>query len=433
MRRCALVLSLVGLHTGALAATLTVGAGKTYARIEDAVTAARAGDTIAVYRASGNGAYIRPMISVAKANLKIIGMGTTLILLDGTGGSYSGAGSVPRALIQVNPGGDGLLIENLDLRNAHNDTHNGAGVRINQASRVTIRKCRITANDMGIMSNGNGSPTSAADQLIEYCRIDANGSLADPGYNHNLYLGGTNATVQFCEISGALTGHNFKSRAHFNLIRYNYIHDSANRELDLVDASDTSRPNSHSVLLGNLIVKKANTNGNRGTVHFGQDGGGNHDGTIYFINNTVVTPYLSPVLQLTASQGKARFVNNVIFNSAQSAPTLVQLPAGVAPSAVTGDNNWISKGYVLVGTSISASTRYQGPSVTSHPGFASVSNRDYWILTASATFPTILAPTYIDGTGVSRSGMPTFQYKATANSLAVSWTAKRYLGAGLKR
>ncbi|MBX7133335.1 MAG: hypothetical protein K1X67_11725 [Fimbriimonadaceae bacterium] len=433
MRRFGASLLFVGLYSGVHAATLTVGAGKTYARIEDAVTASRAGDTIAVYRASGSGAYVRPMISIAKANLKIIGMGTTPVLLDGTGGNYSGAGSVPRALIQVNPGGDGLLIENLDLRNAHNDTHNGAGVRINQASRVTIRKCRITANDMGIMSNGNGSSTSASDQLIEYCRIDGNGSLADPGYNHNLYLGGTGATVQFCDIAGALTGHNFKSRAHFNLIRYNYIHDSANREIDLVDASETARPNSHSVLLGNLIVKKANTDGNRGTVHFGQDGGGQHSGTLYLINNTIVTPYLSPVLLMTASQGKARFVNNVIFNSAQSAPALIQLPAGAPPSTVTGDNNWISKGYSLAGTAISLATRYQGSSIASHPGFANVTNKDYWILPASATFPTIAAPTYLDGGGVSRSAIPTFQYRAVAQSLAISWTSKRYLGAGLKR
>ncbi|MFN8219030.1 MAG: hypothetical protein U0S12_02720 [Fimbriimonadales bacterium] len=60
--------------------------------------------------------------------------------------------------------------------------------------------------------------------------------MADPGYNHNLYLGGTSVTIQFCEIYGALTGHNLKSRAHFTRVQYNLHPRLREPEMDLVDA-----------------------------------------------------------------------------------------------------------------------------------------------------------------------------------------------------
>ena len=38
-----------------------------------------------------------------------------------------------------------------------------------------------------------------------------------------------------CEVHSSLTGHNVKSRAHRTVVEACYIHDSANREFDLVD------------------------------------------------------------------------------------------------------------------------------------------------------------------------------------------------------
>ena len=130
---------------------------------------------------------------------------------------------------------------------------------------------------MGVMSNGDGTPNAAADQRIEYCEIHHNGDPAEPGQNHNLYLGGTSVTLSFCEIHSSLTGHNVKSRAHQIRVQYCFIHDSANRELDLVDSDDTARPESHALLLGNIIVKSPQCAGNRSVIHFGQDGGKERD------------------------------------------------------------------------------------------------------------------------------------------------------------
>lgn len=424
MKRHLIVVSFLTLASFCQANTLTVGPEQSYATIEAANAAAKSGDTIAIFPTT----YLQPAILVTKPNLKFIGQGQGVVL-DGTGFDYSGSGSTPRAIFQINPSATGVTIENLELRGAHNASFNGAGVRINQAKNVTVRKCRIHENDMGIMSNGDGSSTnSAANQLIDQCTIFQNGNTKDPGQNHNLYLGGTNVTVQFCDIYGATTGHNLKSRAHFNLIQYNKIHDSANRELDLVDGWDTSRPNSNSVLLGNQIIKRVSTNGNRAVIHFGQDGGGAHDGTIFLINNTIITTYQSAVLQLTAVQARAKLFNSIIFNPEQNAPTLLSVPSDVSSTVVEGNNNWISRAYSLEGSGISAATRFMGPTRDSDPGFVNALSQDYFLKRDAATYSAMASPYFIDSDGVSKIEYPRFQFEHQA----VKWSVKTYLGAGLR-
>ena len=253
-------------------ANLEVGPGKGYSRIEEAVAAAKSGDTILVYPDPAG--YPRTAIRVQVASLTIRGIGSKPIPIMGGDFDYSGSGSVPRAIIQIEPTGMGAKIENLDLSGAHNQSFNGAGVRIQGASNVAVRDCIIRENDMGIMSNGKeGDPKAASNQLIEYCLIERNGNFKDPGYNHNLYLGGSTVRLLHCEIRNSTTGHNVKSRAHYLEIEGCYIHDASSREIDLPEAWDTSRPNSNAVLIGNLIVKDPKCTGNRGVIHYGVEKG----------------------------------------------------------------------------------------------------------------------------------------------------------------
>ena len=146
---------------------------------------------------------------------------------------------------------------------------------------------RFTATTWGSCRNGDGTEARGLDQRIEHCRIHHNGSFEEPGYNHNLYLGGTSVVLRFCEVHHSLTGHNVKSRAHHTRVEYCYIHDSANREFDLVDAADTERPESHAVILGCIVVKDPQSKGNKTVLHFGQDGGREHDGTVTLAFNTI--------------------------------------------------------------------------------------------------------------------------------------------------
>jgi hypothetical protein len=271
------------------------------------------------------------------------------IPLRGAGFDYSGRGSVPRAIVQFNKGADGCVIEGFTLSGAHNESHNGAGIRINGANDIIVRHCEIHGNDMGIMSNGDGTRATAVNQLIEGCLIHGNGAPADPGYNHNLYLGGTSVTLLGCEVHSSLTGHNIKSRAHVTRIIACYVHDSANREIDLVDGkSDTTIPESDAWLEGNTIVKGEKGQGNRGVIHFGQDGGHEHDGTLYLRHNTIVTPFISPVVQLSSKLAKVRLFNNIISDGGTHRNGQVLLSLGDhegAPGIVGGSNNWLASGF----------------------------------------------------------------------------------------
>lgn len=317
-------------------ATLDVGDGKAFVRIEDAVRAAHPGDEIRVFPKSAG--YPRTAVLIRTAGLKIVGQGR--IKIDGSGFDYSGVGSVPRAIFQVDPSADGVDIENFELVGANNASHNGAGLRINAANRCTLRNCSVHGNNMGIMSSGSvGDARAGSNQIIDHCEIYGNGDFSDPGYNHNLYLGGTSVTIQFCDIHDSLTGHNIKSRAHFTVVQYCSVHDSANREMDFVDAWDTERPCSNVVLIGNVIRKSPESKGNRTVIHFGVEKG-ERDGTIYLINNDIFTPFASPVVQMTSASSSSQFFQNRIECLGQAHPVFTE-------GAVFGSGNVISPNYDL--------------------------------------------------------------------------------------
>ncbi|MDD4270601.1 MAG: right-handed parallel beta-helix repeat-containing protein [Thermoguttaceae bacterium] len=335
---------------GVSAATLEVGPGKRFARIEEANAAAAAGDEILVHPLSGDEPYRRAAVFVRQPRLAfraVPAAGRNWVRISGEGFDYSGRGSTPRAIFQFNAGADGCLVEGFELAGARNGAHNGAGVRINQASFVTVRRCNIHDNDMGIMSGGDGSPDRARGQRIEHCLIHHNGSLENPGYNHNLYLGGTSAVLRFCEVHHSLTGHNVKSRAHHTRVEACYIHDSANREFDLVDAADTQRPGSHAVISGCIIVKDPAAKGNRAVLHFGQDGGREHDGTLVLAFNTIVTPFLAPVVELSSPKATALLVGNLVSDGGnrQAKQRVVLVRAGATMENVPARHNRFSGGF----------------------------------------------------------------------------------------
>lgn len=295
------------------AAVWEVGDHKPFGRIEEAVAKAKSGDEIVVHPKSDGSPYRQPALLIRTAALTIrVADPNKPVVLDGEGYTYSGRGSVPRAIVQFDPGADGGTLDGFTLINARNASHNGAGVRINQANDITIRHCVIRRNDMGIMSNGEVAKQSGARQTIETCTITENGTIKDPGFNHNLYLGGTSVTVKNCNITKSITGHNIKSRAYLNAIIGNRIAHSANRECDLVDAVGTTNvPGSDSFLINNIIEKDPKCSGNKAVLHFGRDGNAAHNGTMWLIGNTIRSPFISPVVEVSSGNGVV-FIDNEI-------------------------------------------------------------------------------------------------------------------------
>ncbi|MCU0723402.1 MAG: hypothetical protein MUC63_07285, partial [Planctomycetes bacterium] len=326
----------------ARAATLQVGPGLRFERVEDAAAKADEGDAVLVHPRPGNLPYEPVAVLVARPRVALraaVPPGGPRIPLSGKGFDHSGAGRVPRAIVQFGPGADGGTLQGFELFGAHNGSHNGAGVRVDRANGVSVLDCEIRGNDMGVMSNGDGTDRTSRDFLLERCTIHHNGDPADPGFNHNLYLGGTSATLRFCEVHSSLTGHNVKSRAHQTRLEWCWIHDSANREIDFVDAADTAAPDSHAVIAGCILAKASPCEGNREVIHFGQDGGKEHDGTLFLVHNTVVTPYVSAVVTLSAPKAKCRMLGNFVCDggAGQRNQVAAAARAGAEARNVTGE------------------------------------------------------------------------------------------------
>ncbi|NNM88954.1 MAG: hypothetical protein HKL95_10600 [Phycisphaerae bacterium] len=332
--------------SSASAAVLQVGPGHQFHSIARAVRVARPGDIIKVWPLPDGTAYRQVAVLMKKPRITIeSALPGRYVKINGQGFDYSGRQPLPRAIFQFDPTADGCTLRGFDLAGAHNNSFNGAGVRINAANHIVIRNCCIHGNDMGIMSNGELSHHTGAGQVIEDSLITKNGTFHQAGYNHNLYLGGTSALIHGCEISDSLTGHNLKSRAHITWVEYCYIHGSANRELDLVDdRGNTNQPHSDAVVLGCIIIKKRKMSGNREVINFGRDGGANHTGTLYLVHNTIFTPYYTGALVLSAPGAKLVMVDNKILNPSHHA-VLLDCINGALVRNLTGAGNWISPAY----------------------------------------------------------------------------------------
>lgn len=338
LRNTAITLLALAFAAHAAANTLEVGPGKMYPTIIAAYAKAGKGDVIKVYPQKNGAAYDQVAIWANKPNITFLGVPSKpgeRIKICGKGFNYSGTSPTPRAIFQFDIGADNNTLEGFELYGAHNDSHNGAGVRIDQANHVTVRNCEVHNNDMGTQSNG---PIGlAVDQLFENCLYHHNGDPTDAGQNHNFYLGGTSVTLRGCELHSPLTGHNFKSRAHVNWIEFCYIHDSLNREFDLVDSAETTAPESHSVLIGNVIVKSPSC-ANHDVIQFGQDGGKEHHGTLYLVHNTVLASGKSMFIDLSAGKTGVRMYDNIIDGGG----TFVNVRNGADMKNVTCENNWIA-------------------------------------------------------------------------------------------
>ena len=422
MNRHIIALSLGGaillMGTAAWAGELTVGPGKAFPTLEHAYDAAKSGDTILVYPQPGNKPYEKTALNVNKKIYfkAVLGSDNKRIPLSGTGFNYSGANHVPRAIVQINLDGSGTIVEGFELSGARNDSFNGAGIRINAGNDVTIRNCEIHDNDDGLMSNGEVKDKTAMNQRVENCYVHGNGNRKDNGQNHNFYMGGGSITISGCEVASSVAGHNIKLRAHNARIEYCYIHDSANREFDLVDADNTAIPNSDIVLIGNVIVKSRKAE-NHDVIHFGREKG-EHKGTLYMVNNTIITPTY-PLLRITDPNAKVNMINNIISDGDGAGKGLKLLEVKSSGS-VTGTNNWIAAAFTT-GPGVDLRNTFTGRGGEVPPFVSAAKNDFHWsgsvtpFVNGGVTWDKITLPD-MDGCPKQPAPMKLFQYKAPSGT-----------------
>lgn len=302
-----------------------VGLGFAFERIEDAVAAANAWDTIFVHPLPDGAPYEKVAVLMRKPGItiKATGDASGQVRIAGEGFDYSGVGAVPRAVFQFNPEASYCTLEGFKVSGARNSSGNGAGVRINGANIVTIRNCEIHGCDMGVMSNGIlGSPHEGAGvyQVYERLNVHHNGSPLKDGYSHNFYLGGWSAAIRHCEVHHSLSGHNIKARTKLVKIEDSYIHNSANREIDIVDSEESTQSDSNAEIDRCLIVKDPNCLGNREVIHFGQDMGGKRNGLLIIYQSAIVSPFITPVIRLSSFGERALISQSTIWDGGAGTP-----------------------------------------------------------------------------------------------------------------
>ncbi len=173
--------------------------------------------------------------------------------------------------------GNATTIENVEFSGATVPDGNGAGIR-QEGAGLVVRRCSFHNNQDGILTG----PNSVSDILIEYSSFADNG--AGDGQTHNIYIGNIRSfRLRFSTIVRAKVGHEIKSRAARNDIRYNIIDDGSSTASYSIDLPNGGQAR----IVGNKIVQGPNSE-NTGVISYGMEGLTWPSRTMWLSHNTVV-------------------------------------------------------------------------------------------------------------------------------------------------
>ncbi|MCC2955031.1 right-handed parallel beta-helix repeat-containing protein [Massilia sp. IC2-477] len=270
LTRTVLALACATILAPASAATLSVGAGKTYARPCQAFAAAKAGDIVEI---AGNATYSGDVCGIYASNLTIRGVNGRPKI------DAAGQNSMGKAIWVVV--GDNVVIENVEMFGAKVPDQNGAALRL-EGTNFTLRSSYLHDNENGILTGVNLN----SNILIENSEFGRNGY--GTGYTHNLYIGNVGSlTFRYNYSHDANVGHNLKSRARINTIAYNRFSSLPEGQAGSGKPSyEINLPNAGtSYIIGNVIQQPAAHN-NPNLIAYGEEGASNPGHDLYVVNNT---------------------------------------------------------------------------------------------------------------------------------------------------
>jgi len=362
----ALTLALSFCASSALAATLTVGPGKTYAKPCDANKDAKDGDTVEI-EASGD--YAGDFCQWSQNNLTLKGVNGRP-KIDATGKTISNGKGIWVFY------GDTATVENIEFSGAAVDSANGAGIR-HQGLNLTVRDCYFHDNQDGILGGPlkGGQPANGQGEvLIERCEFAKNG--AGDGQSHNMYLNHyAKFTLQYSYTHSSNVGHLIKSRALESHILYNRISDDESTNVSYeINLPDGGR----AFVIGNLIEQASDPNGEQ---------------------NGAIIDFASESAQPNSD---LFVVNNTIVNNRTKGGTFVQIKDTVTTPALLRNNIFSGNG-----TACSQASAVLDHNFTmGDPKLVDAMNHDYHLVAGSPCADAGIDP----GMGDSQSLAPAFQY-----------------------
>ena len=322
--------------------TLTVGSGAQYSTISAAVAASSSGDTINV----DAGTYTNDFPGIYH-NLTLQAVGGTVKMV-ATQAPPNG-----KAIIDEGGSGVNVTINGFDLSGAQVSDGNGAGIRY-EGGTLTLNSDTLHNNQDGLLSNAdpNGSIT------VNGSTFANNGSGS--GATHNIYVGDIgNFTAQNSTFTGAVVGHEIKSRAQNNTIVNNTIEDgpsgTASYDIDL--------PNGGNALIQGNVIEKGPNAQNPSAISFGEEGGVYGSSSLTVTGNTMLNDDTSNYTHAVVNDTgvTASVTNNTLYG--WSALTLG--PASVSGNTILTSEPALSS--LSPGGTVSSSAASSTPAPASTP------------------------------------------------------------------
>lgn len=417
-----------------LATTYEVGPGKTYANIGDAPWESMgAGDLVLIHWRDTpyQEKWVIAVQGTEQQPFTVRGVPNAngeLPVIDGRNATTRGSinfWSEARGVVKIGganiPAVDEpswIVVENLDIRSGRTPyqfagrngltdyANNTAALYVENGRNIILRNC--TLRDCG---NGLFVAQATRDMLIEGCRIYDNG-IEGSIYEHNTYTAAIGIVYQFNYLGPLRTGclgNNLKDRSAGLIVRNNWI-ESGNRQLDLVDAEDSSEivndPGYRKTFVyGNVLIEPDNA-GNSQILHYGGDSGDAsiyRKGTLYFYHNTVISTRTgnTTLLRLSTNDETCDCRNNIVWTSAPGTSLALLDQTGVLHLS----HNWLKTNWTGSHSGLMGTIHDDGGNLAGEaPGFANAGTQDFHIAPSS--------PCSNAGAALHQDAYPVlFQYK----------------------
>lgn len=309
-----------------------VGPTRTYTYCSQVAPLVQDGDTVEIDFA----VYVNdPQVQWNKDNLYLAGVGGRPRL---EAGSIIANDSVNGKGIFV-ISGDNVKVENIEFALSAVQDHNGAGIR-QEGAGLHVIHCRFDSNEMGILAGNIPDCTTT----IEFCEFVNGGSLANPGYQHNIYINHIDSLIfRFNYSHDAIAeGHELKSRANYNFIICNRI---AN-ELS-VDSRTVDLPNGGTcVMVGNVIEQGVNS-ANSNLMGYGLEGLTNSaPHRVWICSNTFINKKPTGSFIHVAGGTDSLYVKNNILAGAHTGGIIIGSPSVLDSSHNLVDQSISNPGFV---------------------------------------------------------------------------------------